>query len=48
MLGTNISRVEVSGISKHGFWFLLDEEEELFVHRSTVLKVKRGSDTIYF
>jgi hypothetical protein len=31
MLGTDISQVEVSGISKHGFWLLLDEEEELFV-----------------
>jgi hypothetical protein len=30
MLGTNISQVEISGISKHGFWLLLDEEE-LFV-----------------
>ena len=31
MLGANISQVEVSGISKHGFWLLLDDEEELFV-----------------
>jgi len=31
MLGTNISRVEVSGISKHGFLLILDEEEELLV-----------------
>jgi hypothetical protein len=31
MLGTDISPVEVSGISKHGFWILLDGEEELFV-----------------
>lgn len=31
MLGTDISQVEVSGVSKHGFWLLLDEEEELFV-----------------
>ncbi|MCK7480133.1 MAG: DUF2442 domain-containing protein [Candidatus Moduliflexus flocculans] len=31
MLGTNISQIEVLGISKHGFWLLLDEEEELFV-----------------
>ena len=31
MLGTNIFQVEVSGISKHGFWLLLDEEEEFFV-----------------
>jgi hypothetical protein len=31
MLGTNISPVEISGVSKHGFWLLLDEEEELFV-----------------
>ncbi len=31
MLGTNISQVEVSGISRHGFWLLLDEKEELFV-----------------
>jgi Protein of unknown function (DUF2442) len=31
MLGTNISQVEVSGISKHGFWLLLDEGQELFV-----------------
>jgi len=30
MLGTNISQVEISGVSKHGFWLLLDEEE-LFV-----------------
>jgi hypothetical protein len=31
MLGANISPVEISGMSKHGFWLLLDEEEELFV-----------------
>ncbi|WP_367026445.1 DUF2442 domain-containing protein [Methylococcus sp. ANG] len=31
MLGTDISPVEVSGVSKHGFWLLLDDEEELFV-----------------
>ncbi len=31
MLGTNISQVEVLGLSKHGFWLLLDEEDELFV-----------------
>jgi len=31
MLGTNISSIEVSGVSKHGFWILLDEQEELFV-----------------
>jgi hypothetical protein len=31
MLGSNISQVEVLGISKHGFWILLDEETELFV-----------------
>ncbi|MBZ4201769.1 MAG: DUF2442 domain-containing protein [Methylovulum sp.] len=31
MLGSNISQVEVLGISKHGFWLLLDEETELFV-----------------
>ena len=31
MLGTDISQVEVSGVSKHGFWILLDEQEELFV-----------------
>ena len=31
MLGTDISPVEVSGVSKHGFWLLLDEQEELFV-----------------
>lgn len=31
MLGTGISPAEVSGISKHGLWLLLDEEEELFV-----------------
>jgi len=31
MLGTNISQVEVLGVSKHGFWLLLDEEDELFV-----------------
>jgi len=31
MLGTNISQVEVLGVSKHGFWILLDEEEELFI-----------------
>jgi len=31
MLGSNISQVEVLGASKHGFWLLLDEEDELFV-----------------
>ena len=32
MLGTDIFPVEVSGITKHGLWILLDdEEEELFV-----------------
>ncbi len=31
MLGTNISQVEILGVSKHGFWLLLDEESELFV-----------------
>ncbi len=31
MLGTGISPAEVSGICKHGFWLLLDEEEGLFV-----------------
>ena len=31
MLGTHISPVEVLGLSKHGFWLLLDEENELFV-----------------
>lgn len=30
MLGTNISPVEVSGVTRHGFWLLLDDEE-LFV-----------------
>ena len=29
-LGANISRVEISNISKHGFWILL-ANEELFV-----------------
>ncbi|WP_333873959.1 DUF2442 domain-containing protein [Methylobacter sp.] len=31
MLGTDISPIEVSGVTKHGFWILLDEKEELFV-----------------
>jgi len=32
MLGTNISQVdEVLGLSKQGFWLLLDEEDELFI-----------------
>ena len=32
MRGTNISQVEIFGISKHGFWlFLTEEAEELFV-----------------
>lgn len=31
MLGTDISLVEVSGVTKHGFWILLDEKEELFI-----------------
>jgi hypothetical protein len=26
-LGTNISQVEVTNVSKHGFWLLLDDEE---------------------
>ena len=25
--GANISRVEVTNVSKHGFWLLLDDEE---------------------
>jgi len=25
--GANISQVEVSNISRHGFWLLLDDEE---------------------
>jgi hypothetical protein len=31
MLGANTFQTEVLGISKHGFWLLLDEKEELFV-----------------
>jgi hypothetical protein len=31
VLGTNISPCEILNISKHGFWLLLDEEEELFI-----------------
>lgn len=31
MLGTATSPVEIQGISKHGFWLLLNEAEELFV-----------------
>lgn len=31
MPGTSISPVEVSAASRHGFWLLLDEEEELFL-----------------
>ena len=31
MLGTNTFQTEILGISKHGFWLLLDEKEELFV-----------------
>ena len=31
MLGTNTFQTEILGISKHGFWLLLDEQEELFV-----------------
>ncbi|MCK9637074.1 MAG: DUF2442 domain-containing protein [Methylobacter tundripaludum] len=31
MHGTDISPVEVAGVTKHGFWILLDEKEELFV-----------------
>ncbi|CDH46614.1 MAG: DUF2442 domain-containing protein [Candidatus Competibacteraceae bacterium] len=31
MLGADISQVEISGVTKHGFWLLLDEQEELFV-----------------
>ena len=30
MSGTDISQVEIVGVSKHGFWLLLDEDE-LFV-----------------
>ena len=29
MPGTNTSRAEVTNISKHGFWLLLDDEELL-------------------
>jgi hypothetical protein len=28
---TDTSQVEILNVSKHGFWLLLDEEEELFV-----------------
>ena len=31
MRGTNTFQTEILGISKHGFWLLLDEKEELFV-----------------
>ncbi len=31
MRGTNTFQTEILGISKHGFWLLLDEQEELFV-----------------
>jgi hypothetical protein len=31
MLGTNTFQTEILGISKHGFWLLLDEKEELFI-----------------
>jgi len=31
MSGVSISPVEVSAASKHGFWLLLEEDEELFV-----------------
>ncbi|MEI6746658.1 MAG: DUF2442 domain-containing protein [Methylococcaceae bacterium] len=31
MLGTNTFQTEILGISKHGFWLLLDDKEELFV-----------------
>jgi hypothetical protein len=31
MRGTDTLPVEVSGISQHGFWLLLDAKEELFV-----------------
>ena len=31
MFASNIFQVEVLGISKHGFWLLLDGETELFV-----------------
>jgi hypothetical protein len=31
MPGTNISPVEVLGLTKHGFWLLLGAEGELFV-----------------
>jgi hypothetical protein len=34
MNGTDISQVEILGLSKHGFWLLLDEEDELFVSLS--------------
>ncbi len=32
MLGTNTSSVEISGVTKHGFWLFIDrEKEELFI-----------------
>jgi hypothetical protein len=31
MLGMNTSEVEILGISKHGFWILFDDEQEVFV-----------------
>lgn len=42
-LGANISQVEVTNVSKHGFWLLLDDEEPWFKDASIgkLLNVER-------
>ena len=43
MHGVNISPVEVSAASRHGFWLLLEEDEELFVPFSGFPWFRRAS-----
>lgn len=31
MLGADTSQIEIVGVTQHGFWLLLDDQEELFV-----------------
>ena len=43
MPGTDISQVEILGISKYGFWLFLDEEDELFVSFSEFSWFRKSS-----
>lgn len=43
MLGAAISPAEVSGVTKHGFWLLLDDRKELFVSFETFPWFRKAS-----